>query len=217
MNSSACRRMPARCSPPSWTARRGQLRLGRRRAGRMLEHRRIASCGELTKLELAAQSPTSTASSTGLLGVPLFAGGIHLTRAVGWYRPDEARLVALCEPEQGERLRGRLEFWTLARLGGGAERPDRRLGGDRGDRTSDPAAAGRARRLRAAFRPARGSAGHPDRGRSRGHHGCCMPTTTRWRSRHGARRRRCGSGSRGPGGRGRSAPSVTRRCCATGC
>jgi len=73
----------------------------------------IASRGELTKLELAAPGPSLDRVLVGLLGVPLLAGGIHLTRAVGWYRPDDGRLIALCEAEQGERLRGRLEFWTL--------------------------------------------------------------------------------------------------------
>src|ERR1700733_8706046 len=73
----------------------------------------IASCAELTKLELAAPGPNLDRLLIGLLGVPLLAGGIHQTRAVGWYRPDDRRLIALCEAEQGERLRGRLEFWTL--------------------------------------------------------------------------------------------------------
>jgi hypothetical protein len=72
----------------------------------------IASCAQLTKLELTAPEPSLDRVLTGLLGVPLLAGGIHRTRAVGWYRPDDGRLIALCEPEQGERLRGRLEFWT---------------------------------------------------------------------------------------------------------
>ena len=73
----------------------------------------IASRAELTKLELTAPEPSLDHVLAGLLGVPLRPGGIHLTRAVGWYRPDDGRLIALCEPEQGERLRGRLEFWTL--------------------------------------------------------------------------------------------------------
>jgi hypothetical protein len=73
----------------------------------------IASCAELTKLELTAPGPNLDRVLTGLLGLPLLPGGIHQTRAVGWYRPDDGRLIALCDAEQGERLRGRLEFWNL--------------------------------------------------------------------------------------------------------
>jgi glycine cleavage system aminomethyltransferase T len=73
----------------------------------------IASCAELTKLELTAPGQSLDRVLTGLLGVQLLPGGIHQTRAVGWYRPDDGRLIALCEADQGERLRGRLEFWTL--------------------------------------------------------------------------------------------------------
>jgi glycine cleavage system aminomethyltransferase T len=73
----------------------------------------IASRAELTKLELMAPGPNLDRVLTGLLGAPLLAGGIHQTRAVGWYRPDDTRLIALCEAEQAERLRGRLDFWTL--------------------------------------------------------------------------------------------------------
>ncbi len=72
----------------------------------------IASCAELTKLELIAPGPNLDRVLTGLLGVPLIAGGIHQTRAVGWYRPGDTRLIATCEADQTERLRGRLEFWT---------------------------------------------------------------------------------------------------------
>src|SRR3984957_7864275 len=72
----------------------------------------IASRAELTKLELTAPGPNLDRVLTGLLGAPLLAGGIHQTRAVGWYRPDDTRLIALCEAEQAERLRGRLDFWT---------------------------------------------------------------------------------------------------------
>jgi glycine cleavage system aminomethyltransferase T len=73
----------------------------------------VASCAELTKLELTAPGPNLDRVLTGLLGVTLLPGGIHQTRAVSWYRPDDGRLIALCEAEHGERLRGRLEFWTL--------------------------------------------------------------------------------------------------------
>ena len=73
----------------------------------------IASCAELTKLELTAPGPNLDRVLMGLLGIPLLAGGIHQTRAVGWYRPDDTRLITLCEAEQAERLRGRLDFWTL--------------------------------------------------------------------------------------------------------
>jgi glycine cleavage system aminomethyltransferase T len=73
----------------------------------------IASRAELTKLELTAPGPSLGRLIAGLLGVPLLAGGIHQTRAVGWYRPDGGRLIALCEADQAEQLRGRLEFWTL--------------------------------------------------------------------------------------------------------
>jgi glycine cleavage system aminomethyltransferase T len=73
----------------------------------------IASRAELTKLELAAPGPILDRVVAGLLGGPLMPGGLHQTRAVGWYRPDDGRLIALCEADQGERLRGRLEFWTL--------------------------------------------------------------------------------------------------------
>jgi glycine cleavage system aminomethyltransferase T len=73
----------------------------------------IASRTELTKLELTAPGPSLDRVIDGLLGMTLLAGGIHLSRAVGWYRFDDRRLVALCEPDHGERLRGRLEFWTL--------------------------------------------------------------------------------------------------------
>jgi glycine cleavage system aminomethyltransferase T len=72
----------------------------------------VASRAELTKLELTAPGPTLERAIAGVLGVPLLAGGIHQTRAVGWYRSDDGRLIALCEAEQAERLRGRLEFWT---------------------------------------------------------------------------------------------------------
>ena len=72
----------------------------------------IASCTELTKLEMAAPGPNLDRILTGLLGVPLTAGGIHQTRAVSWYRPDDTCLIATCEAGQTERLRGRLEFWT---------------------------------------------------------------------------------------------------------
>jgi hypothetical protein len=73
----------------------------------------IASRAELTKLELTAPGPILDRVLAGLLGGPLLPGGLHQTRAVGWYRPDDGRLIALCEADQGERLRGRLEFWTL--------------------------------------------------------------------------------------------------------
>jgi hypothetical protein len=73
----------------------------------------IASCAELTKLELTAPGPNLDRVLTGLLGLPLLPGGIHQTRAIGWYRPDDGRLIALCDAEHAERLRGRLEFWTL--------------------------------------------------------------------------------------------------------
>jgi hypothetical protein len=73
----------------------------------------IASRAELTKLELVAPGPSLDRVIGGLLGVSLLVGGMHLTRAVGWYRPDNGRLIALCEAGQRERLRGRLEFWTL--------------------------------------------------------------------------------------------------------
>jgi len=73
----------------------------------------IASRAELTKLELTAPGHSLDRVLDGLLGIALRAGGIHLSRAVGWYRVDDRRLVALCEPDHGERLRGRLEFWTL--------------------------------------------------------------------------------------------------------
>src|SRR6202020_504566 len=73
----------------------------------------IASRAELTKLELTAPGPILDRVLAGLLGGPLMPGGLHQTRAVGWYRPDDGRLIALCEADQGERLRGRLEFWTL--------------------------------------------------------------------------------------------------------
>jgi hypothetical protein len=73
----------------------------------------IASRAELTKLELTAPRPKLDCVLAGLLGLPLLPGGIHLTRAVGWYRPDAERLIALCDAGHGERLHGRLEFWTL--------------------------------------------------------------------------------------------------------
>jgi len=73
----------------------------------------IASRAELTKLELTAPGPNLERVIAGLLGVSLLAGGSHRTRTVGWYRPDDRRLIALCEAEQAERLRGRLEFWML--------------------------------------------------------------------------------------------------------
>jgi hypothetical protein len=73
----------------------------------------VASCAQLSKFELTAPRPNLDRVLTGLLGGPLLAGGIHQTRAVDWYRPDDGRLIALCEPEQGDRLLGRLECWTL--------------------------------------------------------------------------------------------------------
>ena len=73
----------------------------------------VASCAELTKLELTAPRSNLERVIAGLLGVPLLPGGSHQTRAVGWYRPDGGHLIALCEADQAERLRGRLEFWTL--------------------------------------------------------------------------------------------------------
>ena len=73
----------------------------------------VASCAELTKLELTAPEPSLERVISGLLGGPMVPGGIHQTRPVSWYRPDHERLIALCEAEHGERLRGRFEFWTL--------------------------------------------------------------------------------------------------------
>ena len=61
----------------------------------------VASRAELTKLELTAPGPNLERVIAGLLGVPLLPGGIHQTRAVGWYRPDDGRLIALCEAEHG--------------------------------------------------------------------------------------------------------------------
>jgi glycine cleavage system aminomethyltransferase T len=73
----------------------------------------VASRAELTKLELTAPEPSIERMIAGLLGVPLLAGGIYKTRAVGWYRPDGGRLIVLCGAEDGERLRARLKLWTL--------------------------------------------------------------------------------------------------------
>ncbi len=127
----------------------------------------VASRAELTKLELTAPGPNLERVIAGLLGVPLLAGGSYQTRAVGWYRPDGGRLIALCEAEQAERLRGRLGVLDAARPRGGTARSDRRVGGDRRDRPPEPAAAGRARRLRSRSRSSSRGAGHADRGRSR--------------------------------------------------
>lgn len=73
----------------------------------------VASRAELTKLELTAPGPNLERVTAGLFGVALMAGGSYQTRAVGWYRPDGGRLIALCEAEHAARLRGRLGFWTL--------------------------------------------------------------------------------------------------------
>jgi glycine cleavage system aminomethyltransferase T len=73
----------------------------------------IASRSELTKLELTAPAANLDRVLTTLLDRPLPRGGILLSRAVGWFRIDDRRLVALCDPAHGERLRGRLEFWTM--------------------------------------------------------------------------------------------------------
>ncbi len=162
----------------------------------------VASRAELTKFELTAPGPNLERVIAGLLGVPLLPGGMHQTRAVGWYRPDGGRLIALCEAEQAERLRGRLEFWML--------RDPAVALHDRTDEWS-----GSASTVRAAIRePCRRSPGPRTTPRPRGY---CTATTTPWRSRPVDRPPHCGDGSRKPAGRCRSAPSVTRRSRATKC
>jgi glycine cleavage system aminomethyltransferase T len=73
----------------------------------------IAARSELVKLELTAPAPSLERMLDGLLDRPLLPRGILLSPTVGWFRIDDRRLVALCDPTQGERLRGRLEFWTM--------------------------------------------------------------------------------------------------------
>ena len=73
----------------------------------------IAARSELTKLELSAPADRLEHVLEALLDRPLLPRGILLSRAVGWFRIDDRRVVALCDPVHGERLRGRLEFWTM--------------------------------------------------------------------------------------------------------
>jgi glycine cleavage system aminomethyltransferase T len=73
----------------------------------------IASRSELTKLELTAPSANLERVLEAMLDRPLLPGGLLVSAAVGWFRIDAERLVALCDPAHGERLRGRLEFWTM--------------------------------------------------------------------------------------------------------
>lgn len=73
----------------------------------------IASRSELTKLELSGSATSVEHVLAGLLDRPLLPRGILVTPTVGWFRIDESRLLALCDPAHGERLRGRLEFWTM--------------------------------------------------------------------------------------------------------
>jgi glycine cleavage system aminomethyltransferase T len=73
----------------------------------------IAARSELTKLELSAPAAQLEWVLEGLLDRPLLPRGILLTPTVGWFRVDDRRLLALCDPAHGARLRGRLEFWTM--------------------------------------------------------------------------------------------------------
>ncbi len=73
----------------------------------------IAARSELTKLELSAAPAHLERVLEALLDRPLRPRGIVLSPAVGWFRVDDRRLIALCDPAHGERLRGRLEFWTM--------------------------------------------------------------------------------------------------------
>ena len=73
----------------------------------------IAARSELTKLELSAPADRLERVLEALLDRPLLPAGILVSPAVGWFRLDDRRLVALCDPAHGERLRGRLEFWTM--------------------------------------------------------------------------------------------------------
>jgi glycine cleavage system aminomethyltransferase T len=73
----------------------------------------IASRSEMTKLELRAPRHNLERVLEALLDRPLLPRGIVMSGAGGWFRIDEGRLVALCDREHGERLRGRLEFWTM--------------------------------------------------------------------------------------------------------
>jgi glycine cleavage system aminomethyltransferase T len=73
----------------------------------------IASRSELTKLELTAPPASLERVLEAMLDRPLLTSGLLLSAAVGWFRIDAERLVVLCDPAHGERLRGRLEFWTM--------------------------------------------------------------------------------------------------------
>jgi glycine cleavage system aminomethyltransferase T len=73
----------------------------------------IAARSELTKLELTAPAGNLERALEGLLDRLLAPGGMLLSPAVGWFRIDDRRLVAVCDPAHAERLRGRLEFWTM--------------------------------------------------------------------------------------------------------
>lgn len=73
----------------------------------------IASRSELTKLELSGPAASLARAVAGLLDRPLLPRGIVVSPTAGWFRIDDSRLLALCDPAHGERLRGRLEFWTM--------------------------------------------------------------------------------------------------------
>ena len=73
----------------------------------------IAARPELTMLELTAPATTLERMLDALLNQPLMPRGILMSPTVGWFRIDDRRLVALCDPVHASRLRGRLEFWTM--------------------------------------------------------------------------------------------------------
>ena len=73
----------------------------------------LASRSEVTKLELTAPAPNLERVLEALVDRPLLPRGILLSRTIGWFRIEDRRLVVLCEPAHGERLRGRLEFWMM--------------------------------------------------------------------------------------------------------
>jgi len=73
----------------------------------------IAVRSELAILELTGPASGLEHAIDGLLGGVLAPGGIRRGPATGWYRDGERRLLALCDTAHRERLRARLEFWTL--------------------------------------------------------------------------------------------------------
>ena len=171
----------------------------------------VASRAELTKLELTAPGPNLERVIDGLLGVPLLPGGSHQTRAVGWYRPDGGRLIALCEAEQAERLRGRLEFWML--------RDPAVALHDRTDEWAAIAVIGRRTRLLlgelGVYGPSRDPRAVPPVTRTADDPETCVAAARR-RRRVGDHAPRIGNRAvatdhEGSVGRCRSAPSVTRR------